>query len=103
MVLGDWTLVHTEEDPHGTPTIWTIGLGILQGTAVVPHYDRWRESERLSGEIAGSCTVFGIAEDSAVLLDEGHGRALGRAPALIREGDTVRTLAPGDRFELPSR
>jgi cyanophycinase len=102
MVLGDWTLVHAPGSGHGTPTTWTIGLGILQGIAVVPHYDRWDEAERLADEIAPSCTVFGIAEDSAVLLDEGHGRALGRGEALIRIGDETRWLVPGDRFELPA-
>jgi len=101
MVLGDWTLVHAPGAGDGTPTVWTIGLGILQGIAVVPHYDRWVESRDLADEIASACTVFGIAEDSAVLLDEGHGRALGAARSLIRAGDTERALAPGDRFELP--
>jgi len=101
MVLGDWTLVHAPGAGHGTPTVWTIGLGILQGMAVVPHYDRWEEAERLADEIAPSCTVFGIAEDSAVLLDEGHGRALGRGDALVRLGEERRILAPGDLFELP--
>jgi len=100
MVLGDWTLVHTEADPHGTPTIWTIGLGILQGTAVVPHYDYWVESEALADEISGSCTVYGIAEDSAVLLDEGHGRALGKAASNVRVRGSKRWLEPGARFEL---
>ena len=103
MVLGDWTLVHSQVDPHGTPTDWTIGLGILQGMAVVPHYDRWEEAERLADDIAGSCTVLGIAEDSAILLDEGHGRALGRGSALIRERGGARSLSPGDRFEVPLR
>jgi cyanophycinase len=100
MVLGDWTLVHTDADPHGTPTVWTIGLGILQGIAVVPHYDYWTEAESLADEIAGSCTVFGIAEDSAVLLDEGHGRALGAAASNMRSAGARRWLRPGDRFEL---
>jgi len=101
MVLGDWTLVHTARNPDGTPTTWTIGLGILQGIAVVPHYDRWDEAERLADEIAPSCTVFGIAEDSAILLDEGHGRALGRGEALMRTGDHTKMLIPGERFEMP--
>ena len=100
MVLGDWSLVHTQADPHGTPTTWTIGLGILQGIAVVPHYDRWAEAEDLAAEIEGSCTVFGIAEDTAVLLDEGHGRTLGAARSCVRVGGGTRWLAPGDRFEL---
>ena len=100
IVLGDWALVHTPEDPHGTPTVWTIGLGILQGIAVVPHYDRWSEADALATEIAGSCTVFGIAEDSAILLDERHGRTLGAARSCVRTAGEQRWLDPGARFEL---
>ncbi|MFY9586918.1 MAG: Type 1 glutamine amidotransferase-like domain-containing protein [Actinomycetota bacterium] len=101
MVLGDWTLVHTQADPHGTPTDWTIGLGILQGIAVVPHYDYWTEADDLARAIEGSCTVFGIAEDSAVLLDEGHGRTLGARPSCMRTSGEIRWIEPGEKFELP--
>ena len=101
MVLGDWTLVHTQADPHGTPTEWTIGLGILQGIAVVPHYDRWAEADDLAHAIEGSCTVFGISEDSAVLLDEGHGRTLGARASCVRTSSDMRWLEPGEKFELP--
>lgn len=100
MVLGDWTLVHAPGAGDGTPTVWTIGLGMLQGMAVVPHFDRWDEAEQLTAEIAPSCRVFGIAEDSALLLDEGHGRALGAAHAFVVDGQARRRLEPGDRFEL---
>jgi len=92
--------VHRMSDGDGTPTEWTIGLGILQGIAVVPHYDRWAEAQGLADGIAASCTVFGIAEDSAVLLDDKHGRALGAAPSMVRTAGNERSLEPGDRFEL---
>ena len=101
MVLGDWSLVHAPGAGHGTPTVWTIGLGILQGIAVVPHYDAWAEAESLAQEIAPSCAVFGIAEDTAVLLDEGHGRSLGRGSSCIRSASGTTWLRHGDRFELP--
>ncbi len=101
MVLGDWTLVHAPGSGDGTPTIWTIGLGILQGMAVVPHYDLWVEADDLAREIEGSCTVFGIAEDSAVLLDEGHGRTLGARASCVRgAGRDMRWIEPGEKFEL---
>ncbi|MHB8513592.1 MAG: Type 1 glutamine amidotransferase-like domain-containing protein [Actinomycetota bacterium] len=83
MVLGDWTLVHTAQDPHGTPTIWTLGLGLLQGLAVVPHYDMWMEAPELAAEIATQCTVVGIDEDSAVLLHENEARVRGRGGAVV--------------------
>ena len=48
MALGDWTLVHRPEDGDGTPTQWMPGLGMLQGMAVVPHFDAWHEAEWLT-------------------------------------------------------
>ncbi len=101
MVLGDWTLVHRPTDGDGTPTEWTIGLGILQGIAVVPHYDFWTEADDLAREIESSCTVVGIAEDSAVLLDEGHGRTLGARESCVRTAGRIDWLQPGETFELP--
>jgi cyanophycinase-like exopeptidase len=100
MVLGDWTLVHAPGSGDGTPTTWTIGLGILQGMAVVPHYDRWVEADALAGEIEASCTVFGIAEDTAFLMDEGHGRVLGATASCVRNNGATRWIQPGERFEL---
>lgn len=87
MALGDWALVHRPEDGHGTPTLWMPGLGMLQGYAVVPHFDRWEEARRLVEEIAPACSVFGIDEDTAVLLNEGKGRVAGKGGARIfRDG-----------------
>jgi cyanophycinase len=100
MALGDWTLVHRPEDGDGTPTLWTPGLAMLQGYAVVPHFDRWPESERLARGIEGACAVFGIDEETAVLLDEGHARVAGRGRARLFADGAVRTFEPGARFEL---
>lgn len=101
MALGDWALVHRPEDGDGTPTQWMPGLGMLQGIAVVPHFDAWPEAEALVGAIADACEVFGIDEDTAVLLDEGHGRVLGRGGARLFRGGARAEYVPGDRFEVP--
>lgn len=100
MVLGDWTLVHRPEDGDGTPTLWTFGLGMLQGAAVVPHFDAWREAEDLAAEICDSCRVFGVDEDTAVLLDEGRGRVAGRGSARLIDGAARATYSPGESFDL---
>ncbi|HEY8200630.1 MAG TPA: Type 1 glutamine amidotransferase-like domain-containing protein, partial [Actinomycetota bacterium] len=81
MALGDWTLVHRPEDGDGTPTLWMPGLGMLQGMAVVPHFDAWAEAEDLTAEICDSCSVFGIDEDTAVLLERGRARVAGAGRA----------------------
>ena len=100
MALGDWALVHRPEDGHGTPTLWMPGLGMLQGYAVVPHFDRWTEGPGLVDEIKSACSVFGIDEDTAVLLDEGHGRVAGKGNARLFAEDGERAYASGERFTI---
>lgn len=101
MALGDWALVHRPEDGHGTPTLWTLGLGMLQGYAVVPHFDRWIEGERLVDEIRASCTVIGIDEDTAVLLDGTHATVAGIGHVRLFAGDAASpALGDGERFDL---
>lgn len=95
MALGDWTLVHRPEDGDGTPTQWMPGLGMLQGMAVVPHFDAWHEAEALTAQISGSCDVFGVDEDTAVLLERGQARAVGRGVGRLFRGDDVKVLFPG--------
>lgn len=102
MALGDWALVHRPEDGDGTPTLWMPGLGMLQGFAVVPHFDRWSEAQELAGQIVEACAVFGIDEDTAVLLDEGRARVAGRGGARLFQGGLEATHRPGESFRLPS-
>ncbi len=100
MALGDWALVHRPEDGHGTPTLWMPGLGMLQGYAVVPHFDRWTEGPGLVEEIRTACAVFGIDEDTAVLLDESDGRVAGRGSATLFANVGERVYSDGERFTL---
>ncbi|MFA5889423.1 MAG: Type 1 glutamine amidotransferase-like domain-containing protein [Actinomycetota bacterium] len=101
MALGDWALVHRPEDGHGTPTLWTPGLGILQGYAVVPHFDRWTEAEALADEISRSCSVIGIDEDTAVLLHGTHAIVAGAGRARVIGGEHAGPWrANGERFDL---
>lgn len=100
MVLGDWTLVHRPEDGDGTPTLWTPGLGLLQGFAVVPHYDAWEEADALVAGIRDACDVFGVDEDTAVLLDAGHAHVAGRGTATLFRAGGRAPFAAGQRFDL---
>ncbi len=100
MALGDWSLIHRPEDGHGTPTLWMPGLGMLQGYAVVPHYDRWPEADTLTRAIIASCTVFGIDEDTALLLDSGTATVAGRGQARVLTHDRERSFASGAAFSL---
>jgi cyanophycinase len=103
MALGDWALVHRPEDGDGTPTQWMPGLGMLQGRAVVPHFDRWTQAEALTTQIVGACSVFGIDEDTAVLLEGSHGRVAGGGSVRVIEEQRRATYQAGDRFELLQR
>lgn len=103
MALGDWSLVHRPEDGHGTPTLWMPGLGMLQGYAVVPHYDRWQEADGLTAEIAGACSVFGIDEDTAVLLEDGRATVAGAGRARLFGSDRSQIFEPGATFPLLAR
>ncbi|HWD09902.1 MAG TPA: Type 1 glutamine amidotransferase-like domain-containing protein [Actinomycetota bacterium] len=100
MALGDWTLVHRPEDGDGTPTQWLPGLGMLQGMAVVPHFDAWDEAEYLTAQIAGSCRVFGIDEDTAVLLERGKAKVAGRGAARFIRGGHWTIMLPGQELDL---
>jgi len=101
MALGDWALVHRPEDGHGTPTLWQPGLGMLQGFAVVPHFDAWGSHAReLAAQIVASCSVFGIDEDTAVLLDGGAARVAGRGSARLLSAHDETAYAEGETFRV---
>jgi len=99
MALGDWALVHRPEDGDGTPTLWEPGLGMLQGRAVVPHFDRWVESLDLVRAIEGSCQVYGIDEDTALLLEGTHARVAGKGGVRVFAEGRESRYRPGERFE----
>jgi len=100
MALGDWALVHRAEDGHGTPTLWMPGLGMLQGYAVVPHFDRWAEAEDLVASIGDACAVFGIDEDTAVLLVDGTARVAGKGSVRLFRDGTPSEHGPGATIPL---
>lgn len=102
MALGDWSLVHRPEDGDGTPTLWTPGLGMLQGYAVVPHFDGWTESRSLVEKIVTACNVFGVDEDTALLLEDGQALVAGKGEARLFARGTESRYGSGDRFELES-
>ncbi len=101
MALGDWSLVHRPEDGDGTPTQWMPGLGILQGFAVVPHYDAWTEADDLTAQMVASCTVLGIDEDTALLLEGTHARVAGRGTARVVMAESRSSHRSREAFELP--
>lgn len=100
MALGDWALVHRPEDGHGTPTLWMPGLGMMQGLAVVPHFDAWAESHDLVEALGGACDVVGIDEDTALLLDGGRAHVAGRGTVRLFRG-SAEVAQASDGAALP--
>lgn len=98
MALGDWALVHRPEDGDGTPTQWMPGLGMLQGLAVVPHFDAWAEADGLTEQIADACTVLGVDEETALLLDGDAAHVAGRGQVRVFRDGAFEPHAAGSRF-----
>ena len=97
--LSDW--IHgVEAEVRRGGAGWTAPSVLLQGMAVVPHFDAWPEAETLTSQIAGACRVFGIDEDTAVLLERGHARVAGKGVARFIEGDAWNLLLPGQDLDL---
>jgi len=74
----------------------TEALGLVAGTAVLPHYDtfghRWVESAQQ--ELPGA-TLLGIDERSAAVWRDGTWRAMGPGAVTVIKGKTVRRFESG--------
>jgi cyanophycinase len=82
-------------------------LGVVAGTAVLPHYDtfghRWVESAQR--ELAG-VTLLGIDERSAVLWHDGAWKAAGPGAVTVINGGKTARFVSGDRvtgLKAPAR
>jgi cyanophycinase len=84
------------------PLRWSDGLGLVDGVAVLPHYDAWPEPfvALMALQAPRHVAVLGIDEDTAVVGRDGawqvHGRARvtiwrGRHRERYRRGETFRT------------
>ena len=74
-------------------------LGVLPGTAVLPHYEtfghRWIESAQK--ELPGD-TLLGIDERSAAVWSGGRWRAAGPGSVTVIKGSTVKTFKGGSEI-----
>lgn len=82
-------------------------LGLVAGTAVLPHFDtfghRWVASAR---EAAPGTTLLGVDERSAVLWDQGGWRAAGPGAVTVIKGSKTATFGSGARvsgLRVPAR
>lgn len=98
MALGGQTLIRASW-PNRFNRRPADALGLVAGTAVLPHFEtfghRWVESARR--ELPGA-VLLGIDERSAaVWTDAGRWRAAGPGSVTVIKGSTVTTFKPGSQ------
>ena len=95
MALGSHTLIRASW-PNRFNRRPTEALGVVPGTAVLPHYEtfghRWIESA--TRELPGT-TLLGIDERSAALWIDGAWRAAGPGKVTVIEGPTATAFESG--------
>jgi cyanophycinase len=101
MAQGGYTLVR----PPGARGrfqgwLWQPALGILPTLGVIPHYDRV-DPERVPSLVAEAprgTVVYGIDEDTAVIIHDGAGQVFGRAAVTVWQEGEPAIFGPGDRL-----
>ena len=101
MVLASWQ-PEFRRTPLPWPLRWRGGLGIVGGTAVLPHYDAWPEPivALMALQAPRDVAVLGIDEDTAILVREGGWQVHGRARVTVWRGRHRERYRRGERFTL---
>jgi len=88
--------------PLPVPIRWPIGLGLVDGVAVLPHYDAWPEplSALVALQAPRGSIVLGIDEDTAVVGANGGWQVHGTGRVTIWRGRRRERFRPGEAFRL---
>ncbi len=89
--------------PLPFPLRWPAGLALVEGCAVLPHYDAWPEP--IAALVAlqaprGRVVVLGIDEDTAVVCSHGAWQVHGRGRVTVWRGRHRERFRRGDAFRL---
>lgn len=84
------------------PLRWGDGLGLVEGVAVLPHYDAWPEPvvALMALQAPRGVTVLGIDEDTAVVGRDGAWQVHGRGRVTIWRGRHRERFRRGEAFPL---
>ncbi|MCI0347199.1 MAG: Type 1 glutamine amidotransferase-like domain-containing protein [Chloroflexi bacterium] len=84
------------------PIRWRLGLGLVPGAAVLPHYDAWPEpfSALMALQAPRGTAVIGIDEDTAIIGRDGSWQVQGRARATLWRGRHRERFRRGEVFRL---
>jgi cyanophycinase-like exopeptidase len=88
--------------PMPFPVRWTTGLALVDGVAVIPHYDAWPEvlSAILVLQAPRGAIVLGIDEDTAVVGANGAWQVHGAGRVTVWRGRHRERFRPGEAFRL---
>jgi cyanophycinase-like exopeptidase len=88
--------------PLPLPIRWSNGLGLVEGVAVLPHYDAWPEplSALVALQSPRRTVVLGIDEDTAVVGRNGAWQVHGVGRVTAWRGRHRERFRRGDAFRL---
>lgn len=84
------------------PLRWRTGLGLVDGAAVLPHYDAWPEPmvALMALQAPRDVAVLGIDEDTAIVGRDGVWQVYGRARVTVWRGRHRERYRRGEAFRL---
>jgi len=84
------------------PLRWEVALGVVDGTAVIPHYDRIPEpmAALVALQAPRGVAILGIDEETALIGRDGVWQIQGRARVTVWRGRHRTRLRAGDVFRL---
>lgn len=84
------------------PLRWEVALGVVDGTAVIPHYDRIPEpmAALVALQAPRGVAILGIDEETALIGRDGAWQIQGRARVTVWRGRHRTRLRAGDVFRL---
>lgn len=84
------------------PLRWSLGLGLVDAVAVLPHYDAWPAplGAFMALQAPRGVAILGIDEDTAMLGRDGVWQVHGRASVTVWHGRHRERFRRGDVFRL---
>jgi len=88
--------------PMPFPVAWPVGLALVDGVAVLPHYDAWPEplAAFLALQAPRGSTILGIDEDTAAVGRNGAWQVHGHGRVTVWRGRHRERFRKGDAFRL---
>lgn len=98
----DFRLIPKLRLPLPFPVRWPVGLALVDGIAVLPHYDAWPEplSACVALQTPRGSVLLGIDEETAAVGRSGTWQVYGRGRVTVWRGRHRERFRRGDAFRL---